>query len=122
MSVFKLPDLGEGLQDAEILEWLVKEGDVVEVDQPLVVVETAKAAVEIPSPQAGKILKLYGAAQDIVNVGEPLIEFEGGAAAQTDSAIIAEGTFTKGKTADTGTVVGEVKVGKNVVNDKVIGQ
>ena len=52
MKIFKLPDLGEGLQDAEIVEWHVKAGDPVAVDQPLLSVETAKAIVEIPSPYA----------------------------------------------------------------------
>ena len=80
MSIFKLPDLGEGLQEAEIREWHVKEGDTVKVDQPLLSVETAKAVVEVPSPQAGKIVKLYGKNGDIMAVGKPLVEFEGGAA------------------------------------------
>src|ERR1019366_2843116 len=53
MKIFKLPDLGEGLQDAEIVEWHVKVGDEVAADQPLVSVETAKAVVEIPSPIPG---------------------------------------------------------------------
>ena len=59
MKIFKLPDLGEGLQEAEIVEWHVKPGDTIAADQPLVAVETAKAIVEIPSPQAGRIEKLF---------------------------------------------------------------
>ena len=61
MKIFKLPDLGEGLQEAEIVQWHVKAGDEVAVDQPLVSVETAKAIVDIPAPYAGRIVKLYGA-------------------------------------------------------------
>ena len=61
MSTFKLPDLGEGLQDAEIVAWHVSAGDHVVADQPLVSVETAKAVVEIPSPQSGHIAKLLAA-------------------------------------------------------------
>ena len=76
MSIFYLPDLGEGLPDAEIHEWYVKEGDVVKVDQPLVSMETAKAVVDVPSPQAGKILKLHGKTSDIIKTGSPLVEFE----------------------------------------------
>ena len=56
MKIFKLPDLGEGLQEAEIVKWLVAVGDEVKADQPMVSVETAKALVDIPAPFAGKIL------------------------------------------------------------------
>ena len=77
MNIFHLPDLGEGLADAEIREWYVKEGEVVKVDQPLVSMETAKAVVDVPSPYAGRIVKLYGAANQIIQTGAPLIAFEG---------------------------------------------
>ncbi|WP_417547939.1 dihydrolipoamide acetyltransferase family protein [Marinobacter segnicrescens] len=90
MRNFKLPDLGEGLPEAEIVEWHVKVGDTVEVDQVLVSVETAKAIVEVPSPEAGIIARLFGEAGDIIHTGEPLLAFEG------------EGD-------DSGTVVGELK-------------
>ncbi|MFO7172456.1 MAG: biotin/lipoyl-containing protein, partial [Bacillota bacterium] len=66
---FRLPDVGEGLHEAEIVRWLVKEGDLVAADQPLVEVQTDKVAVEIPSPRAGRILKLFGKEGDIVQVG-----------------------------------------------------
>jgi pyruvate dehydrogenase E2 component (dihydrolipoamide acetyltransferase) len=98
MKTFKLPDLGEGLQEAEISEWHVKAGDAVKVDQPLVSVETAKAVVEIPSPYAGRIEKLFAAAGDVVHLGEPLVGFEG-------------------EETDAGTVVGEMAVGKEVVDE-----
>ncbi|HEV7394709.1 MAG TPA: biotin/lipoyl-containing protein, partial [Burkholderiales bacterium] len=55
MKIFKLPDLGEGLQEAEIVQWHVKAGDAVKTDQPMVSVETAKAIVDIPAPYDGKI-------------------------------------------------------------------
>ena len=77
MSIFKLPDLGEGLQEADIREWLVKVGDEVKVDQPLVSVETAKAVVEVPSPVTGRIARLCAADGDTVEVGKALVEFEG---------------------------------------------
>lgn len=79
MSTFKLPDLGEGLQDAEIVSWHVGPGDHVVADQPLVSVETDKAVVEIPSPQAGRIAEIFGAPGDIVEIGAPLVEFESAA-------------------------------------------
>ncbi|AOJ84686.1 branched-chain alpha-keto acid dehydrogenase subunit E2 [Burkholderia savannae] len=100
MKIFKLPDLGEGLQEAEIVEWHVKAGDTIEADRPLVSVETAKAIVEIPSPQAGRIAKLFGQQGDIVHLGAPLVAFEG----EADEA-------------DAGTVVGHMTVGEHVVHE-----
>lgn len=79
MTIFNLPDLGEGLLDAKIHEWHVKVGDEVKADQPLVAVETAKAIVEVPSPQTGKIAKLYGQAGDLIQTHAPLVEFAEGA-------------------------------------------
>jgi len=78
MKIFHLPDLGEGLPDAEIREWYVKEGDEVKVDQPLVAMETAKAVVDVPAPRAGRIVKLYGKAGDVIKTGAPFIEFADG--------------------------------------------
>lgn len=98
MKVFKLPDLGEGLQEAEIVEWHVAPGAEVKADDPLVSVETAKAIVEIPAPYAGKVAKLFGEVGGVARVGAPLVGFEG------------EG-------ADSGTVVGEMKVGRDVVSE-----
>ncbi|MCG5072201.1 dihydrolipoamide acetyltransferase family protein [Paraburkholderia tagetis] len=102
MKIFKLPDLGEGLQEAEIVEWHVKSGDEIRADQPLVSVETAKAIVEIPSPQAGRIAKLFGKPGDIVHLGAPLAAFEG------------EGADD----ADAGTVVGHMEVGKQAMQEE----
>jgi len=73
---FHLPDLGEGLPDAEIVEWHVKVGDVIRLDEPLVSMETAKAVVDVPSPFSGKVLRLAGAAGDVVLTGSVLAEFE----------------------------------------------
>ena len=75
-KTFHLPDLGEGLPDATIVEWLVKEGESVKLDAPLVSMETAKAVVEVPSPFTGKLLKQHGAAGDVINTGAALAEFE----------------------------------------------
>src|SRR6266566_824790 len=73
MPAFLLPDLGEGLTEAEIVAWHVQTGDTVTVDQPIVEVETAKAAVEVPVPFAGLITARYGQPGDVVAVGEPLV-------------------------------------------------
>jgi 2-oxoisovalerate dehydrogenase E2 component (dihydrolipoyl transacylase) len=91
MKTFNLPDLGEGLQEAEIVDWHVGPGDQVVADQPLVSMETDKAVVEVPSPWSGRIAELFGAAGDIVKVGAPLV------------------AFAEAAGADTGTVVGELK-------------
>jgi 2-oxoisovalerate dehydrogenase E2 component (dihydrolipoyl transacylase) len=79
MKTFRLPDLGEGLQQAEVSEWHVRENDDVAVDQPLLSVETEKALVEIPSPRSGKIKHLLAKTGDLLPVGAALVEFADGA-------------------------------------------
>lgn len=111
MHIFNLPDLGEGLPDAEIHEWFVKEGDVVKVDQPLVAMETAKAVVEVPSPQDGTIAKLFGKAGDVIKTETPLVGFVAEASAKTDkgtvvgnleeSSEVSEDNFTIGASQST---------------------
>lgn len=145
MSVFNLPDLGEGLPDAEIVEWLVSEGDEVEVDQPLVSMETAKAVVEVPSPFDGKVIKFYGGPGDVIKTGAPLAEFEvageAGKEASTqdeppateaaaeddqpaDSAPGASAGEDKGEAGkseereDSGTVVGKMQAGGEVLKER----
>jgi 2-oxoisovalerate dehydrogenase E2 component (dihydrolipoyl transacylase) len=86
-QLFRLPDLGEGLTEAEILEWRVQVGDAVEVDQVVVEVETAKAAVEIPVPYTGTVLTLHCEVGTVLDVGAPLI------------SITASGTGTDPATA-----------------------
>jgi 2-oxoisovalerate dehydrogenase E2 component (dihydrolipoyl transacylase) len=92
---FALPDLGEGLTEGEILQWLVEPGDVVTLNQPIIEVETAKAAVEIPSPYAGVVSVLHFAAGDTVDVGSPLITYDidpdGPAEAGSDQPFIQGG-------------------------------
>jgi pyruvate/2-oxoglutarate dehydrogenase complex dihydrolipoamide acyltransferase (E2) component len=70
---FLFPDVGEGIHEATVVEWLIAEGDAVAVDQPMVKVETDKAVVELPSPRAGQILKLNAAAGDLIHVGDELV-------------------------------------------------
>jgi pyruvate dehydrogenase E2 component (dihydrolipoamide acetyltransferase) len=80
VTTFHLPDLGEGLQEAEIVAWHVKEGDAVQVDQLMVSVETAKAVVEVPSPYSGTITRLLAKAGEVVATHQALVEFDLGAA------------------------------------------
>ncbi len=103
MKIFHLPDLGEGLAEAEIREWYVKVGDVVKVDQPLVSMETAKAVVDVPSPYAGKITALHGNANEIIQTGAPLISFE------SDEI--------EKKMPDKGSVVGKLETSENTWED-----
>ncbi|WP_326789482.1 dihydrolipoamide acetyltransferase family protein [Streptomyces sp. NBC_00151] len=74
---FVLPDLGEGLTEAEIVRWLVRVGDSVSVDQPVVEVETAKAVVEVPCPYAGVVTRLWGREGESLDVGRPLVSIGG---------------------------------------------
>lgn len=83
---FKLPDIGEGVHEGELVRWLVKEGDSVAIDQPLVEIMTDKATVEMPSSFAGKVQKLHAKEGDVVKVGQLMISFEGGAGAQASTA------------------------------------
>jgi 2-oxoisovalerate dehydrogenase E2 component (dihydrolipoyl transacylase) len=78
LKQFKLPDVGEGLTEGEILQWLVAVGDPVTVNQPLCEVETAKAAVELPSPYAGTVTALLHEAGETVDVGTPIITIDVG--------------------------------------------
>ncbi len=99
--VFKLPDLGEGTVEAEIGEWHVKVGDVVEEDQIIVDMMTDKAAVEIPSPVGGRITALNGEAGDMVAVGSELIVFD----TDADTAAAVEAAPEEGKPVETPTPV-----------------
>ena len=76
MTTFNLPDLGEGLPEADIVAWHVAEGDQVVIDQPMLSVETAKAIVEVPSPYTGRIVRLHAKTGDTVQTGRPLVEFD----------------------------------------------
>jgi 2-oxoisovalerate dehydrogenase E2 component (dihydrolipoyl transacylase) len=87
MRTFLLPDLGEGLSEAEIVSWHVSPGDHVVADQPLVSVETDKAVVEVPSPYSGTIAALHAAAGDIVRIGAKLVDF-GDAGAHEDRGTV----------------------------------
>lgn len=126
MKTFLLPDLGEGLPDAEIVEWLVEEGAVLEVDQPMVSMETAKAVVEVPSPFSGKLTKVFGKAGDVIKTGAPLAEFQvadDGASEDaeptSDDQKTVMGDEASEKREDSGTVVGNVEAGNEVLKENL---
>lgn len=111
-NVFLLPDIGEGLQEAEVIKWLVSEGDEVEENQALAEVQTDKALTEIPSPRAGKIAKLHGADGEVMKVGEPFVSYVGGGSSATPKAPPAKAPMRESEPQeereDAGTVVGQM--------------
>lgn len=123
MKTFHLPDLGEGLPDAEIVEWLVAEGDDLTLDQPMVSMETAKAVVEVPSPFTGRIVRLHGQAGDVIKTGAPLADFDvkddaGDGVDDTASARASEPKDNRNNDReDSGTVVGNVEAGNEVLQE-----
>jgi 2-oxoisovalerate dehydrogenase E2 component (dihydrolipoyl transacylase) len=106
MTTFNLPDLGEGLAEAEIVRWHVKVGDQVKVDQPMVAVETAKAVVEVPSPYSGVIRALHGNPGDMIATGAALVEFDVAASPSTRPAPAK--APERPAADDSGTVVGSM--------------
>lgn len=145
-KTFLLPDLGEGLPDATIVEWLAREGEVVMLDAPLVSMETAKAVVEVPSPFSGRLVKLHGQAGDVIETGKALAEFEidaslpqraaghdtghghGHAPAPVKPAASAAGAAiaaptpapATGERADQGSVVGAMEASDRVGGDALV--
>ncbi|MCI9889550.1 2-oxo acid dehydrogenase subunit E2 [Micrococcales bacterium 31B] len=91
LQEFCLPDLGEGLTEAELVTWLVAEGDEIEIDQPIAEVETAKSMVELPSPFAGRVVELIGAAGSTLEVGAPILRVAApGVGAESADAPVAQ--------------------------------
>jgi pyruvate dehydrogenase E2 component (dihydrolipoamide acetyltransferase) len=105
MQEFKLPDLGEGMQEAQIVEWLVKPGDTLKLDQPIVRVETDKAIVEIPSAVAGRVSEIRVPQGQVAKLGEVLVVFDsasganGGTAATKTTGTPATTAATNGATS-----------------------
>lgn len=97
MKTFVLPDLGEGLQDAEIVAWHITVGDRVVADQPLVSVETEKAVVEVPSPWSGRITELHAKPGDIVGIGEALVNIDGDERSDDAGAVVGQLPRASGK-------------------------
>ena len=108
MTRFNLPDLGEGLQEAEIVRWHVAVGDAVTVDQPMVAMETAKAIVEVPSPVAGVIQALHGKPGDTIATGAPLVDF------------VAQALPSAPPPVAQGTVVGHMPVTDELLPDNAL--
>lgn len=91
-GTFMLPDLGEGLTEAELVEWHVAEGDEVQVDQIVVTVETAKASVDLPCPYAGRVATLHGVVGAVLQVGKPLITIGANETSGSGRVLIGYGT------------------------------
>jgi 2-oxoisovalerate dehydrogenase E2 component (dihydrolipoyl transacylase) len=125
MTTFNLPDLGEGLAEAEIVRWHVNVGDAVTVDQPMLAVETAKAVVEVPVPFSGVVKTLHGQPGDVIATGAPLVDFEMANGAGTGRGATSAGSTahvaptrtpaaarsvpsTSASASDAGTVVGNM--------------
>ena len=144
-KIFRLPDLGEGLPDAEIIAWAVAVGDRVILDGALVSMETAKAVVDLPAPCSGTLIKIFGNAGDVIETGHPLAEFalddgpqraEGHATGHTHAVVatIAAAPTAAAPTAaeataktaieasaeDAGSVVGAVVTGSHVQQEATI--
>ncbi|PVC92458.1 branched-chain alpha-keto acid dehydrogenase subunit E2 [Streptomyces sp. CS090A] len=108
---FKLPDLGEGLTEAEIVRWLVEVGDVVAIDQPVVEVETAKAMVEVPCPYGGVVTARFGEEGSELPVGAPLLTVAVGATDASSAAPGDDGAAAEEPSGGSGSGSGNVLVG-----------
>jgi len=125
MKEFKLPDLGEGLTEAEIVEWHVGAGQRIELNQPLLSVETDKAVVEVPSPVSGRVRSLHGEPGDVIPVGDVLVRFDTGQDAAASEALpsrqqpepAAGGSDASSDTDNAPGVVGELPASGLVLSD-----
>jgi 2-oxoisovalerate dehydrogenase E2 component (dihydrolipoyl transacylase) len=128
VKTFNLPDLGEGLPEAEIVSWLVAEGDSVTTDQPMLSVETAKAVVEVPAPYTGRIVKIHAPDGTILPTHAPLVDIDtsGGMAAGPSKAAEAPAgspagagpeAAPAGGREDSGTVVGKMMSSDELLED-----
>jgi pyruvate dehydrogenase E2 component (dihydrolipoamide acetyltransferase) len=121
MKTFNLPDLGEGLPEAEIVTWHVKAGDSIRVDQPLLAVETAKAVVDVPSPYSGRVARLHAKEGDIVQTGKPLVDFEvEGEPAAAASTAASAAAVQPAPSRDSGTVVGNMPSSDELIVETAI--
>lgn len=105
-QIFRLPDLGEGLTEAELVRWLVAVGDTIVVDQPIAEVETAKSVVEVPSPFAGTVSVLHGEEGEALAVGAPLIEVGEQAVVEAEAVAAAEATVDAASSGSGNVLVG----------------
>jgi pyruvate dehydrogenase E2 component (dihydrolipoamide acetyltransferase) len=107
-NIFILPDLGEGLEEAELIKWVVKEGDTVDELEVIAEMETDKALVEVPSPRAGTIKTLHGKDGDIIKVGAPFVTYEGGGDDAPAAAPAPAAEAEDDRPEDQGSVVGQM--------------
>ena len=125
VKTFNLPDLGEGLPEAEIVSWLVAEGDVVEVDQPMLSVETAKAVVEVPAPYSGRVTKIHAPDGTILPTHSPLVDIDTdgdaagapGEAPPQPASVEDAAEEQAGGREDSGTVVGKMMSSDELLQD-----
>jgi pyruvate dehydrogenase E2 component (dihydrolipoamide acetyltransferase) len=115
MKIFYLPDLGEGLAEAEIREWYVNVGDVVKIDQPLVSMETAKAVVDVPSPYSGKIIQLHGQNNEIIKTGAPFITFETEDVTHDKGSVVGKLETSEKKWEDDNVIIGSPQTKSSVI-------
>jgi pyruvate dehydrogenase E2 component (dihydrolipoamide acetyltransferase) len=121
MITFNLPDLGEGLPEAEVVSWHVKEGEHVELDAPLLSVETAKAVVEVPSPYSGVISRLHAKPGDTVQTGRPLVDFDAVDGAPVDPSPITR--HPSQSDSGEGMVVGHMAAsGTELIDRAILGR
>ncbi len=104
MQEFKLPDLGEGMQEAEVVEWLVKPGDTLKLDQTMLKVETDKAVVEIPSPVAGRVAEIRVQDGQVAKVGDVLIVFESTTSANGGSSKSSQSSTSESATIQSASI------------------
>jgi len=114
MKEFKLPDLGEGLPDAEIHEWFVNVGDEVKADQPLVSMETAKAIVDVPSPQDGVIEQLFGKPGDVIKTGSPLVGFKDEEVKRKDKGTVVGNLEEQADAGEDNFIIGSAQTSKRI--------
>ena len=115
VQTFTLPDLGEGLAEADLIRWLVDAGDTVAVDAPVAEVETAKATVEVPSPFSGVVAQLHGQAGATITVGSPLISIEDGVGADMEEERVGSGNVLIGYGTTTGTPSRRRRSGRSAI-------
>src|SRR6478735_7496990 len=112
---FRLPELGEGVHEGELVKWRVKPGDAVKFDQPLCEIMTDKATVEIPSAFQGKVADLHVKEGEVVHVGQLMLSFEGSTAAGAGASASASAAPAAGSHAPAGATAGNAPVVSSAV-------
>ena len=118
--LFKMPDLGEGIIEGEVVQWFVKEGDQVEADAPLLEVQNDKMLQEVPSPVSGKITRILVEAGSIANVGDTLVEFDGDKASVSEPAKEPQPEVTEKTSASEAFTFKMPDLGEGMVEGEVV--